>query len=695
MNKPLLLGSALLVAISAYPQNGRLATPAKAIERAAVRTEFNDVPASQGAVIGPVKQAPKSVINNGSKVAAANRITGSMNVFAYLVSQSRPLDYNKRVNVVSFVSRKAATYVAAPVSNSGAIVATYATGWPALMWDSTCIWSNGTNLARYPQGGLYNPSGNTNKNNAYVVGTGPITGGSGWLGNWYASKSLNGVGTATAGTDQQAHLDASPTIKKHAMSRYSFSSVDGGLVRSMATVLNDINGTTNATYGLRGAALVRGQFTAGAFVWGVDSFIPATNLRTDGSKLLIGLPVAAWNESGTIGYVVILGSRAGTATGNFVNQMGGYQPIVYKTTNSGASWTLIPNNDFTTGWFAAFVDRTYPISTNSNVIVPNFSGSEGFDCAVDVNGNLHFVSMAYGHYSNHVDSLGYRYVFGTEQYSYGENGPFNYPLIYDFTLKNAGGWGYHVVDSMGTEGPSGTSGQPGYNSNPWSDGSGAKMDLDARIQVGRSDDGRKIFYSWTESDSTIVGLKWNIYPDIKVKGYDVTINKVTPRFNATQGVTNATQQSYYHYMGHRVIGSSFNCMEVPFTITYNSTNDGSVPVNTYYIDGFQICPTAFTLNPMSPTAINEAIAKDNNNFEVNNYPNPANGATTILVNLKDASDFSVDIFNSVGQIVDTYKMNGHNGSNEIHVDLNNYASGIYMYNVKVGNNIVTKILIVQ
>ncbi len=688
MNKHLLLGSALLAAISAYPQNGRLAKPTGAVERI-IRTEYNEnTNQNSSAVAGPVKQI-KHNINPSGKVMAATKFTGSMNVFGYLVSQSKPLTYNKGINTIAFVHRKSATYTPASNGNSGSIVAMIGTGWPSLVWDSTCIWTNTTNLARYPQGGIYNPSGNTNKNNAYVLGMGPVTGGSGWLGNWYASKSLNGAGTNAPGTDQQSHLDASPTIKKHAMSRYSFTSIDGGLVRSMATVLNDINGTTNPTYGLRGAAMVKGQFNAGAFVWSVDSFIPPVNTRTDGSALVYGVPVQAWNEAGTTGYVVMLGSRAGAPI-----QMSGYQPIVYKTTNSGASWSLIPNNDFTTGWFKAFTDRAYPITTNSNVIVPNFQGSEGFDVTVDASNSLHFVSMAYGHYSAHVDSLGYRFVFGTEQYSYGNNGPFNYPLIYDWTLKNAGGWSYHVVDSMGTEGPSGTSGQPGYNTNPWSDGSGAKMDLDARIQVSRSPDGRKLFYSWTESDSVIVGLKWNIYPDIKMKGYDVTVNMMTPRVNVSTGITNADQMSYFHYMSDKALGSSFNCMTIPFTIAHNSTNDGGSAVNAYYLDHAQLCPSSFTVPVMAPVSVGN-VAKAEVNFDVMNFPNPANGASTIVVGLKEASNFEVAIYNSVGQLMDTYKVNGHIGSNEIHVDLSNFASGVYVYNVKIGKQSVTKKLIVE
>jgi hypothetical protein len=698
MNKHLLLGSALLAAISAYPQSGKLTKPSGAIE-IKKKTEINESSTSNASssFSGTVKQVKHQVFGNAkTTVVTCNLFTGSMNAFGYLVSQSKPLTYNPALGTVAFIARKSSTYTPSSNGNSGSIVAHHSTNL-GTTWNYSCIWANATNLARYPQGGIYNPLGNTNPNNAYFVGMGPITGGSGWLGDWYASKQITTPGNTTPGLDQQAHLDASPTIKKHAMSRYSFTSIDGGLVRSMATVLNDINGTTNAGYGLRGAALVKGMFSAGAFNWSVDSFIPSVNVRGDGSGLIYGVPVAAWNDAGTIGYVVVLASRAGT--GPTTN---GYQPMVYKTTNSGASWSLLPSNDFADPvYFEGVYDRLYPTATNSNVICANFSNSEGFDVAVDVNGNLHLVTMLVGHYSNDPDSLGYRSVFGTEQYSYGYTGPFDYPVVYDFYTTTPSsiapsGWDYHMVDSMLTEGPSGTSGQPGYGSNIWSDGSGAKMDQDARIQISRTDDGKKIFYSWTESDPSVLGLNWNVFPDLKMKGMDVTTMKVTPRMNVTGGVTNADQSAYYHYMSNKAAGPSSGCVDIPFTITYNSTYNGSIDVNTYYLAGAQVCPTSFSINPVSPKGLGASVNNSNAiSYEVMNFPNPADHATTVVVGLKEAANFEVAIYNSIGQLVDIYKVNGQVGSNEVNINLGNYRSGIYFYNVKVGNSVVTKKLVVE
>ncbi|MBP7808169.1 MAG: T9SS type A sorting domain-containing protein [Bacteroidia bacterium] len=690
----------LLISLYVYPQNGKQSKSYSVIEIIPT-TNFN-LPSSQNtsSVIKPIIKT-KPVINSHSKTSAvtANLFTGSMDVFAYTISQSNPLHYNPSTNAVSFVARKSSTYTAATNNNSSAIVGLYTTNF-GTTWNETCLWTNSTNLTRYVQGGMWNPLGNTNINNIWMVACGPITTGSAWDGNWYASKQLSTPGTTTpgiVGVDQQSFLDSSPTLKKHSMSRYSFTTIDGGFARSIGTIVNDINATNNVAYGLRGAALVKGQFNAGAFVWSVDSFIPPVNTKpSNGTKLLKDVALQAWSENGSVGYIVMIGSRLGASP-----IMHGMQPIVYVTTNSGITWSLLPANNFTDPVnFSGLYQRTYATASNTNVICANFSGSEGFDAAVDVNGQLHFVTTVLGHSSNHLDSLNYRYAFGPEQYSYRETGPFFYPVIYDFYTKSSGGWNYHMVDSMGTEGPSGLIGQPGYTYNPWSNGSGSKISYDARIQVSRTADGSKIFYSWAESDSTVVGAKWNIYPDILMKGFDVVAYKVTPRINVTMGVTNINSDAYFHYMSGTASGSSLTCNTVPITITRNPTYDGSTDVNTFYLDGAQLCPSNFSLTPMAYKSlwcpwVVSVKTEEALNFYVSNFPNPANDATTIVVGLKEASNFEVVIYNSIGQMVDTYKVNGQVGSNEINIDLSNFKSGIYFYNVKVGGSVVTKKLIVQ
>lgn len=632
-----------------------------------------------GTQVSIIKKDINTVANtNKTSAVSALRFTGSMNAFGVLVSESKPLNYYPALNAVTFIHRKSLTYTPTSNGNSGSIVGMYTTN-NGTTWDSTCIWASGSDLARYPQGGLYNPLGNTNVNNAYMLGMGPVTNGTTWTGNWYASKHLFGGGTATPGMDQQVFLNGSSSIKKHHFSRYSFTSIEGGLVRSMATILNDPDATTLSAYGVRGAAMVKGQFNAGAFVWSVDSFIPPVETNIPGNyKYLNETALQAWNTSGTVGYVVMLGVRTGGTIG-----MRSYQPIVYKTTNSGASWTLLPANDFTTGWYTQLMNRIWPITTSSTTRIPYFSTNEGWDVTVDFSDNLHIACTVLGAYSSHMDSLDYNYAFGTQQYDYPYTGSFRYPTIYDFRTGSSGGWQYVIVDSMGTEGPSGVSGNPGYNSNVWIDGSGGKLDLSARIQMSKSSDGKKIIYTWTESDSTIVGLKWNIYPDIQMKGIDFSIGFLTPRINVSSGVAKADYQSYFHYTSPVAIGNSSVSLEVPLTISHNFVNDGGIPVDHYYLKGASIAAGSFSVYACPLLGSCAGIKEDSNNLlsDLLTAPNPTNDLMMVKFNSASSEMITLNIMDISGRIIKEIKFSAVIGENEVKIQTEELSQGMYLLNL--------------
>ncbi len=81
---------------------------------------------------------------------------------------------------------------------------------------------------------------------------------------------------------------------------------------------------------------------------------------------------------------------------------------------------------------------------------------------------------------------------------------------------------------------------------------------------------------------------------------------------------------------------------------------------------------------------------------LNFYPNPASSNGTIEVVLKETTKMDLSIVNSVGQTVYSNSISGNIGSNKIDVNLNNLSSGLYFYQVKVGNsNAITKKFTVQ
>jgi hypothetical protein len=404
MKKQLLVGTALFAAVSAFSQSGytkpKPAGVASTADKlaskysAAYRSDEPAAPAAKTSPVGGSNTEIASVVDANGKTAAVltptvqwKAIAGTMNIFGMLVSESKPLQYDDELGAISIVHRKGTTYNAQPTSNSGAIVANISTDW-GNTWDSTCIWSDGTNLARYPQGGIYNPPSNTNINNAYIVGMGPVTGGTGWLGNWYASKQMgsanyNNTASQTPGAQQFiANTPPFSTVTaKHDFSRYAFQSTDDGAIRSMAGRFYGYDGPTGQPTDFRGAALVKGIFSAGVFNWVTDTLIPPTVTRTDSTKQLFSFAHQAWNEAGDVGYVMMIGALASATANNR-----GFQPIIYKTTNSGGSWALVNGIDFNSPAFTGILDHIPSVSTNSNITAPYFSIGEGYDMAVDAAG---------------------------------------------------------------------------------------------------------------------------------------------------------------------------------------------------------------------------------------------------------------------------------------------------------------------
>ena len=710
MKKQLLILTSMLLAATGFSQSNPLKMRPSGIGRISEKIAFKFVNEPDGKLNPKLKQVIVPENNNqpqeSSSVLPPSAISwqllcGSMNTYGMLVSQSRPLQYNDNLNAISFIHRKSASYTGVPVSNSGVIVAEVSTNW-GTSFDSTCIWSDGTNPGRYPQGAIYNPPGNTNISNAYVVGSGPAVGAN-WLGNWYASKKLNSFdATASSSPNAQQFLSSSLSSYPanqgpHAFSRYGFSSTDDGIVRSLALIVDD---PANID-GMRGVSVVKGSFNAGAFTWTTDSIIPPTRLRTDGSKLILSNPQMAWNESGTVGYVLVLGARSGATLSNQ-----SILPIVYKTTNSGASWSLLPSIDFNDASMATILSKLASTASNTNLTLPYV---DDYDMTVDANNKLHIGATLKSCYGSHVDTLDSWGTFSMsinpgEDYTWGHT-PGNRPYIYDFIGDGTGAWTYKLIDSLPTEGPSASSGGAGYNDNPWDEDAGSKLSVDSRIQMGRTPNGQYITLSWSESDTnfTAGGRKWNSLPNIKsrcisvannnlVSNSEISVSKVTAGTGTQE--PNVVNRATLHYMspttGSAAVTSTtsgfYADINTPITVT-NSNPYSQLTNNTTWIQTGKLSYYFQTsgLNENSVNSINNSVI----------YPNPAESNAVLSIELKDNNIVEASLLNTMGQVIRTVNTKGQMGQNNIHIDLTGISTGIYMVNVKVANSTTTKKIIVK
>ena len=77
-----------------------------------------------------------------------------------------------------------------------------------------------------------------------------------------------------------------------------------------------------------------------------------------------------------------------------------------------------------------------------------------------------------------------------------------------------------------------------------------------------------------------------------------------------------------------------------------------------------------------------------------NYPNPFNPTTTISYDLVKTGDVKLSIFNSKGQMILKQELGQQKiGLHQFKFDGNKYNSGVYFYQVSVGDNVQVKKMI--
>jgi hypothetical protein len=687
MKKNVLLASVLIASAGAFAQNGKIrpqnAVPVIAAQKELRMNSINEnvsTPRRNTSLHQPKNQR-KGTIPTVTSVSAT-RFSGSMNVYGVLVSQSKPLHYNKDVDIVTFAHRKSPYFTTNPANNTGSIIFSWSLNRGS-SWDSTCVWADGTKGGRYPQGGVYNPPGNTDVNNIYFVGTGPVAGGSGWIGGFFASKSytasVGGNNTALPSPNMQYFPTSSFGTMVHFPRNY-FTYTNDGLVRAAGVLVKNANPNpaNSFNYSPRGMAIFKGTYSAGSFVWSADSLLYPVVYSSVRGNALSGMPLMAWDNDGVVGYAVMIGVRQGQSG----TPKNGYQPIVYKTTNSGASWALVPAFDFTS---LDEVDKRLLFATGTNTFaIPFFSAGEGIDVTVDGMGRLHLVCTILNASKDNVDSLVFVYSFlnnggcgANENYAFYYGSTTTHPTIMDFILENNNTWNGIVVDSMATEGTSDVN-----TCNQWKN---AGLDFDARIQVSRSYAGDKIFYSWTETDTSITGHHFNVYPDLYAKGYDIYAKTVTPKMQVIGTTVNTPTVAgygiFWHYMAPKVIDVGAGTYEIPFTFSADETFGGTSPVDHYYVQGFQFSLSDFT-NPALPLSAGNSVAVGKNSVSANVYPNPTNNTTQLVVNLNTSSDIKVEIVNALGQTINSMNITkAQAGTHVVDVDLTNENAGVYFYTV--------------
>ena len=709
MKKSLLLGVALSASVGAFAQHNRMVNnpPVKISKHKEIE-----------AVSPQVNLKP--VASNTAKVSAPpyTLFSTTRNNYGYYASPSLQniLTYNADLNAVMYVQRfsglwnnfNALTNPTGLNPIAGAGVSGYMmTKWTTdngASWDSTLLFRSDANWARFPSGTILNPNGNSTLANAMVVGSGPCTNsGSTWGGSWFASAYItNGTNGNQGATNIQRFYPTNVAPLNAFGKNISFAR--NSTTVNNGTVWVGANKSNNFEAGTYGVALIKGTKapSGDSMIWTIDSSLVnvtgGTHIWTvsDGESNNME-PKIAFAPDGLTGYVLINGADSAASS---VNVKGSYQPMVWKTTDAGATWARVNANfDWTTAGSGEFIRNLRP-TVIENGTFPAFFDTYGGRITVDVNGVLHYVTAVTPAYSTHVDSLGYGYM-----YPFGFQKQFcdDRPWVWDLTTNGNGSWDGKLVAQLYTN-KTGSN-----NATDTTSGSGVWLDQspnthtehDHRLHVSRSTDGTKIFITWLESDTTVtVGdnqYGFNNLPSIHYRGLDVATGNYSPeKINDAYNATNNGNTGFWWMVAADRAQSTGTGYRIPATYS-DSRNGGYSSLTTldvYYVDDLEIENTEYTeaipsWNAGCTIGIKEVAGTTISNVG-QNYPNPFTGSTTVNVSLTKSETVTLNVTNSIGQVVATKVVKGTAGKNEITIDGTNLTAGIYFYTVVAGDSKVTR-----
>lgn len=636
MKRVLLMGLVLGIGVSGFSQSR--------LTQATNRMQQSPRAQQDAVVLGTPVKPVRPVLPKAAFEVDKVTISSSLNIYSVLVEEQTCVAYNPDLNLITMTHRGHTNVI----GTGNDLIASTSTDGGNSFSSKVSIPATGGKNHRYPSGVIYNPTGNTDPQNAFHVMAGPYTT-SAWEGNYFASTTFGG-----ANSDEQT---VTTPAGGDLLSRNGMTIDGNGIVHHTGLQYTGTSGPL--TYD---GYVYKGTFnsTTNKFEWTSQTLHPETVAGSDGGHYLSYTQMnTAWSPDGSVGYVFFVGSdaRAGADRSS-------YQPIVYKSTDGGATWELMDYINLVN--HPEMEPYLFPLRREYYVggtVKPLFTETDG---VVDANGNLHIFTLAEGAYSDHIDSIGYVYEY--------EKG-----AIFELYNENQGNsWTVHYIDTLETRDvPKEESGYgTGDDALAWGH----------RIQASRSADGKVVFATWTDTDTEFFGTEFNLYPDVLgfARHLDYGVAEVK---NFTRG-SNVYGEAFYNYASEVVMNPDANTWQIPYTITdIRTSNDPGLPVFYSFLTDIKFNLSDF---PVGIGAVSGVVNK------VEAFPNPTTGHVKFTIDLAAASSVAIEITNLMGQkVLDVVNQPVAAGSHTFTAELNNLKAGVYFYSVVAGENRVTRKLVVK
>lgn len=651
MKKRLLLAVAMLAVLAVTAQNHVVkshiradAEPQRNVEESLIKS---------GPIVNAFAVPQKPVMNTqGRDIVTIITIGEAGNGYGLYNGGRSALWANNDLNTVAFTHRMATTpgtgYLAYDLSTNGGL------DWITniQVYDPT---DGGAN-ARYPQGVIYNPTDNTDPNNAflsYFAATldGSNTGGASWGGYAGGTHKLDQTTNPT-----QHDWSSDGDFRQNVPSAMHINPVSGDIWVFEASLIdglgNQYTDTLIITKGVFNEAISDYEYSQSLMY--APTYTPG---RAPANEKI------AFAADGMIGWKSLLWDNGGDLfAAGFA-----YYPVLYKTTDGGDTWSdpiavVMSGPDGLPEIKYYLTDEQWnelwvnPELVHRDSVI--YTTAFDHDLAVDMYGNPHIcvtigVASVETPYSI-IASGGYGATFHIYSQDQGETWIARY-IAHNKTFRG----------EFPAGGPS----------------------EDNRSQISVTHDGSKLFFSWLDTD--FEGVEDNIMPDIWCQGYDVETQMFTEVENVTflsDGWLGAFQGTASYY-----VFESGNDLIIPFVYQTVTGGDLINPVDFKYILDFTFNEADFIQVGVQDLPANE------NTFSVSqNYPNPVKSQTQFVLELDARAQVSVEVFNIMGQkIITENKGMLNSGSHLLELDMGGFASGLYFYTVKAGDQVITHKMIVE
>jgi hypothetical protein len=683
----------MAIGVSSFAQHNKLTpikNPPALTNGKAMADEFYNPPASV------TKNTAPAHINT-----LHPRFSSAANVYGFIFQNLQSsLTYNSDLNMLALFHRRPVDWTGLTPGGMG--LSGYSTvKWSTdlgLTWDSTCIYQNDVEWARYPTGTIYNPASNSNIANAKFVMSGPTTNAmSVWSGDYFTSAPIQSGAQYT--NDQQWYSTTAPGVSYQAGFARSSAAQAGNTIY----VCGLKTSSTSAYQTGYGIALFKGTYngSTSSFDWTQDSIVGQWTYNNNGSlfnQYNFMEAKIAFDPAGNTGYIVVNGADSLSTAPSAKKYL---QPMVWKTSDAGLTWTRVNQNY---DWLANHPEIGYNIRpTITSEILPSFMETYGGDVTVDANGVLHYATALMPGYSSHPDSLFYTYTypFSHEQY----NGTAR-PWVFDFMTNGNGAWDARYIGDLYTGNVGDQSWDTTSSLNMWVNNAGGTATYSKRIQVSRSANGNIIFYSWTDSDTNQVvtgsGLTQympNTLPGLSYLGYDINSNLYTDVSWLDPG-TNAYTAFWYYSASSTLTEPTAGEFHLPavYIDSRNESYDITQPVDIYFTNDAQSVTGDFNRmglpNNTAPYNITSFVfglkeAAGSDGFVSQNYPNPCSNHTFIKVKLEQPDNVSLVVTSLLGQEVMRKEIKAQAGENQLDLDASTLSPGVYYYTVSANGRSTT------